>query len=99
MGQEFKYFAFISYNSHDTAWGKKLQRKLEGYRMPVTLCSKHGWERKSINPVFFAPSDIQPGILTEELKDRLRYIKTFDCDLFTSLCSIGVGGQRNRIFL
>ena len=75
MGQEFKYFAFISYNSHDTAWGKKLQRKLEGYRMPATLCSKHGWERKPINPVFFAPSDIQPGILTEELKDRLRTSK------------------------
>ncbi len=24
-----KFFAFISYNSHDAAWGKRLQRKLE----------------------------------------------------------------------
>lgn len=39
MEQQYKYFAFISYNSHDTSWGKKLQRKLEGYRMPATLCS------------------------------------------------------------
>lgn len=42
----FKYFAFISYNAKDTNWGKKLQKKLEHYRMPATLCSEHGWERK-----------------------------------------------------
>ncbi len=40
--------------------------------MPATLCSEHGWERKPIKPVFFAPSDIQPGGLTAELQDRLR---------------------------
>lgn len=72
MELQYKYFAFISYNSHDTAWGKKLQHKLEGYRMPATLCSEHGWERKPIKPVFFAPTDIQPGGLTAELQERLR---------------------------
>ncbi len=73
MSQEtYKYYAFISYNSHDTQWGKRLQRKLEGYKMSATLCSQHGWERKPIQPVFFAPTDIQPGGLTEELKMRLR---------------------------
>ena len=70
--QEYKYFAFISYNSKDTEWGKRVQRKLEHYRMPATLCSEHGWERTPINPVFFAPTDIQPGGLTEELQERLR---------------------------
>lgn len=70
--QQFKYFAFISYNSKDTEWGKKVQKKLEHYRMPATLCSEHGWERKPISPIFFAPTDIQPGGLTEELQDRLR---------------------------
>lgn len=75
MGQQYKYFAFISYNSHDTSWGKKLQRKLEGYRMPATLCSEHGWARKPINPVFFAPTDIQPGGLSEELQERLKASK------------------------
>jgi hypothetical protein len=70
--QTFKYFAFISYSSHDTAWGKRLQRKLENYRMPSTLCSEHGWERRPLKPVFFAPTDIQPGGLTEELQERLR---------------------------
>ena len=68
----FKYFAFISYNSRDTEWGRRVQRKLEHYRMPATLCSEHGWERTPIKPVFFAPTDIQPGGLTEELQERLR---------------------------
>lgn len=72
MKQEYQFFAFISYNSHDTAWGKKLQNKLERYRMPATLCSAHGWKRKPIRPVFFAPTDIQPGALNEELQERLR---------------------------
>lgn len=75
MEQEFKYFAFISYNSKDTEWGKRVQKKLEHYRMPATLCSEHGWERKPINPVFFAPTDIQPGGLTEELRERLKASK------------------------
>lgn len=71
MEQQYKYFAFISYNSRDTEWGKRVQRKLEHYRMPSTLCSEHGWERTPIKPVFFAPTDIQPGGLTEELQERL----------------------------
>lgn len=68
----FKYFAFISYNSKDTEWGKKLQKKLEHYKLPATLCSEHGWPRTPIKPVFFAPTDIQPGGLSEELQERLK---------------------------
>ena len=70
--QEFKYFAFISYNSKDTDWGKRIQRKLEHYRMPATMCTERGWARTPIKPVFFAPTDIQPGGLDDELKERLR---------------------------
>ena len=72
MEQKFKYFSFISYNAKDTEWGKRLQRKLEHYRMPATMCSEHGWDRVPIKPVFFAPTDIQPGGLSSELQDRLR---------------------------
>lgn len=72
MGRQYKYLAFISYNSKDMAWGKRLQRKLEHYRMPSTLCSERGWERKPINPVFFAPTDIQPGPLSLELQEQLK---------------------------
>ena len=73
--EQFKYFAFISYSSKDIAWGKRLQKKLEHYKMPATLCSEHGWKRRPINPVFFAPTDILPGGLTEELQERLRASK------------------------
>ena len=69
---EFKYFAFISYSSRDTKWGKRVQRMLESYRMPSELCSRHGWAKRPLKPVFFAPTDIQPGNLSEELKARLR---------------------------
>ena len=72
MKQEYKYYAFISYSSKDTSWGKELQRKLENYRMPATLCQERGWDRKPIKPVFFAPTDIQPGGLNAELQERLR---------------------------
>ena len=72
MEQEYKYFAFISYSSHDYKWGKRIQDKLEHYRMPTTLCSKHGWKRQQMRPVFFAPTDIQPGGLSEELQERLK---------------------------
>lgn len=72
MAGAYKYYAFISYSHQDLQWGKRLERKLAGYKMPATLCSERGWERKPINPIFFAPYDIQPGDLNEEIKSRLR---------------------------
>lgn len=72
MEQQYQYFAFISYNSKDTDWGKRLQKKLEHYQMPATLCKERGWKRTPMNPVFFAPTDIQPGGLSEELQERLK---------------------------
>lgn len=68
----YKYFAFISYSSKDTEWGELLQKRLEHYRLPLSLCKEHDWERTPMNPVFFAPTDIQPGGLGEELQERLR---------------------------
>lgn len=70
--QQFKYFAFISYSSKDTKWGRRVQRRLEHYKLPVALCRAKGLRRKPMKPVFFAPTDIQPGVLSEELKQRLR---------------------------
>lgn len=71
----YTYYAFISYNSRDIDWGKRLQRKLEHYRMPAALCSQRGWKRRPMIPVFFAPTDIQPGGLSDEIKKRLRAAK------------------------
>lgn len=65
------FFAFISYSSIDIEWGKKVHDRLEYYRMPTTLCSEHNLSEKPMNPIFFAPYDIQPGPLSKELKQRL----------------------------
>ena len=67
-----KYVAFISYSSADTDWGRRLQRKLEAFRLPTSLCKEKGRNRYPLRPVFFAPSDFQPGGLSEELKNRLQ---------------------------
>ena len=70
--QTFKYFAFISYNSKDAKWARKLQKKLEHYRMPTTICTENGWESNHpLRPIFFAETDIQPGPLDAELEQRL----------------------------
>ena len=52
MENNYKYFAFISYNAKDTEWGKKLQKKLEHYKLPATLCSEHCWQHCPIKLVF-----------------------------------------------
>lgn len=39
--------------------------------MPTTICSEKGLDRKPIHPVFFAPSDIKPGPLDDEIRTRL----------------------------
>lgn len=71
MEQQFEFFAFISYNSKDLKWGKRIQRKLEHYKMPAMTCSERGWKRKPMKPIFFAPTDILPGELTAEIRTRL----------------------------
>ena len=67
----YKYYAFISYSSHDMEWGKWLQRRLENYRLPAVLCGRYGLARKPIRPVFFAPYDILPGNLHREVREQI----------------------------
>lgn len=69
--QNYRYFAFISYSTHDVRWGKYLQQRLENYRLPTSLCRKKKLKRNPVSPVFFAPYDIQPGVLHEEIISRL----------------------------
>lgn len=55
--------------------GKEIAAQIGGLSYARHLCSEHGWVRKPINPVFFAPTDIQPGGLTAELQERLKASK------------------------
>lgn len=70
--EQYRYFAFISYSSKDISWGKRLHRKLESFMLPTAVCKVQGLPRKPMCPVFFAPTDIQPGGLDEELQNRLQ---------------------------
>lgn len=72
---KYKYYAFISYSSKDIKWGKRLHKKLTQYRLPSILGSDKQKNRKPIRPVFFAPYDIQPGELPDELKGRINTSK------------------------
>ncbi len=55
MQQEFKYWIFISYSSHDKKWADWLFNSLEKYRIPKKLRedeTKFGKIPERINPVF-----------------------------------------------
>lgn len=71
MENGFKYFAFISYNKEDERAAKRLHRTLEQWRLPTSLVKKNGMERRPMRKLFFAPSDIVPRELEEELKRNL----------------------------
>lgn len=40
MEEQYKYYAFISYNSADEKWAKWLQHNLEYYHIPSTKLTK-----------------------------------------------------------
>lgn len=65
----YQFYAFVSYSSKDMRWGQLVQRRLEHYRIPAG--SGCDWTDKRMRPVFFAPTDIQPGALSNELQRRL----------------------------
>ena len=49
------FYAFICCYFKDTKWGKHLQRELEKFRIPASLCSQRGWKRKPINSILVFP--------------------------------------------
>lgn len=67
----YRYFAFISYKSDDLKEAWALKKKLDGYKLPTVLCKQYEIDRKPTNEVFLDKTNIQPGDLTQELKDNL----------------------------
>lgn len=67
----YKYFAFISYKSDDLKEAWALKKKLDGYKLPTVLCKQYEKERKPTHEAFLDKTNIQPGDLTQELKDNL----------------------------
>lgn len=75
--QEFKYFAFISYNSADDKWAKWLQNKLETYNLPTIIKNEKGEVIKSYDKkpkkfkIFRYVSDLNAKTLTDGLSEEL----------------------------
>jgi len=69
--ERYRYFAFISYKSDDLKEAWVLKKKLDGYKLPTVLCKQYEKERKPTHEAFLDKTNIQPGDLTQELKDNL----------------------------
>lgn len=67
MQENYKYFAFLSFQSADSKEALRMQRALETYRLPYTVSKKHGLPRR-IGQCFCYLTDIS---LREELMHEL----------------------------
>lgn len=68
---DFKYYAFISYDGKDIKWANRLQKKLENYKLPSFIRKKEKNVPKQIRPIFRDKTDLLPGILPENIQEAL----------------------------
>ena len=66
----FKYYAFISYCHEDKKWAKRLQFKLEHYKIPSGLNGRTDLP-KAIRPVFKDDSELTSGDIPKQILDAL----------------------------
>lgn len=71
MEQKKEYYAFISYKREDEKWAQWLQDKLEHYKFPTNLNGRTDLPR-NIRPTFRDVTDLNPGLLAEEIDNALR---------------------------
>lgn len=67
MDENYKYFAFLSFQSGDAKEALRMQKALETYRLPYAVSRKHGFPRR-LGQCFCYLSDIS---LREELMHEL----------------------------
>ena len=71
LDASYKFYAFISYSHSDEPFVKKLQEKIESYRLPSSLHQlKEGLPDK-LHPLFRDATDLPPGQLSEEIRKKL----------------------------
>jgi len=70
--EEYRYVAFISYTHKDSKWAGRLQRKLEGYRLPSYLRKDKRLLPKQLRPVFRDQTDLGVTHLEKGLREELR---------------------------
>lgn len=69
------YFAFISYKREDEKWAKWLQHKIEYYNLPTSVRKAHPHLPKKIQPVFKDTTDLEPGVLADNIQEALNNSK------------------------
>ena len=74
MTSEKKRYAFISYNHKDVKWAKWLQDKLESYKLPADIHNEFE-DSRYLRPVFRDKTDLNTGILANELRKELEESK------------------------
>ena len=68
----YAYYAFISYNHRDSKQAKWIQEELENFKFPTTLKKDYGSRiPDSLRPIFRDATDLNAGILEENLKREL----------------------------
>ncbi len=67
----YKNFAFISYSHRDLAIAKWLQKNLERFKLPTEIHNEIDAKSKYLRPVFRDQSDLNTGILGDELRKNL----------------------------
>lgn len=72
---QYNTYAFISYSHRDMGVAKWLQRRLEGFRLPTEIHNDIDAGSRYLRPVFRDQSDLNTGILGEELRKHLEESK------------------------
>lgn len=71
MEANYKYFAFISFQSSDAKDAVRLQHAIESYRLPAVLCKEQQVPRR-VKPLYCYLNDMHAGEeLMQELKSRM----------------------------
>lgn len=71
MNGSFKYYAFVSYCHEDKKWAKRLQFKLEHYKIPSGLNGRTELP-KAIRPVFKDDTELPLGDIPQQILDALK---------------------------
>ena len=75
MSLQYKNFAFISYSHRDMGVAKWLQRSLERFKLPTEIHNEIDAKSRYLRPVFRDQSDLNTGILGDELRKNLEESK------------------------
>lgn len=71
----YTHFAFISYSHRDMTVAKWLQKNLERFKLPTEIHNEIDAESRYLRPVFRDQSDLNTGILGDELRKNLEESK------------------------